>query len=436
MQMQSKPAWVIARTALGLTIAFGVFAGPAMAEEQRSYLERTVKISAQIRARWEATDGSNFAATTADSWLLTRTRLGVDYKPKSWLNFFGQIQDSRVMFYHTRPSGSIADPFEFRQGYVEIGTLEGPGVKAKVGRQELFIGSTRLIVTGDWGNVTRSFDVFRGTVTTKAFGLDLIGGSPVLADPNRMDRHKPGDHFYVAYSSFKKLLPGASVEPYLMARTLAGAKSKDGAIGTADTLYIGGRVIGKTKGHFDYTVEGVREAGSYVSDDIRAWGYAAGGGWTVTPAVWKLHFSSDYLFATGDNGRKDGGHQQFDYMYGNNQPLISVTGLFAWRNISAWRAGADFSPLKKLNIKVDYHNYWLATVSDGLYNASGTRTVMNAAAASRHVGEGVDTFFIVPVNGKTTVGAGIGTLAPGSYLVESHKTSGYVYPFLYFTRQL
>jgi len=199
---------------------------------------------------------------------------------------------------------------------------------------------------------------------------------------------------------------------------------------------MGGRIIGKSKGGIDYTLEGVREAGNYANDTIRAWGYVAGGGWTVTPAFWKLHVGSDYLFASGDDGRKDGVHNQFDYLYGNNQPMDSLTGQFAWRNLREWRAGADFSPRKKLTVKIDYRDYWLATVQDGLYNASGIRTVMNANATSAHVGNGVEALFVFTLNSKTMLGTGVANIFPGAYLTQSGKTSGFIYPFLSFTRRL
>jgi hypothetical protein len=404
-------------------------------EKPKNYLERTFTISGQIRERWEGTEGSNFTVTPADSYVLSRIRLGLAYKPTSWLRFFGEAMDSRAMFYKISPPSSVDDPMDWHQGYLEVGALEGNGVKARVGRQELFIGSNRLVQSLDWTNIPKTYDVARGTIATNAFAVDLIGGSVVLVDPNRMDRSKPGEHFYVAYSSFKKLIPRASIEPYLMAKTQFSVKSKEGETGAADTLYAGGRMIGTTKGRLDYNFEGVREAGDYANDSIQAWGYLGGGGWTVSPSLWKLHVSSDYLFASGNDGKKDGIHDQFDYLYGANQPFNSLTGQFAWRNIEDWRAGVDFYPLKKLKVKIDYRDYWLATVQDGLYNAVGIETVLNAKATSNHVGEGVDTMLTFAINGKTTLGTGVGTLTPGAYLVESKKTSGFLYPFLYFTRQ-
>jgi hypothetical protein len=220
-----------------------------------------------------------------------------------------------------------------------------------------------------------------------------------------------------------------------MAKTAMNVKGKDGKLGDADTIYGGLRVIGKVR-TFDYNAEAVREGGSYGTDTVQALGYVAGGGWLIRDTLAKPHVSSDFSWASGDSGRKDGHHESFDYLYGAQQPLVSLTGQVAWRNIGNWRAGVDFLPFKKLTVKVDFRDYWLATVQDGLYNGFGTRTVLNAKATSTHVGEGVEAQFVYAITPKTGLGVGVGNLAPGAYLKQSGKTTGYVYPYFYFSRAL
>jgi hypothetical protein len=86
------------------------------AEKPQNYLERTFTISGQIRERWEGGYGSNFAITPAESYVLSRIRVGLAYKPVSWLRFFGETQDSRALFYQKSPTNSVSDPFDWRQG--------------------------------------------------------------------------------------------------------------------------------------------------------------------------------------------------------------------------------------------------------------------------------------------------------------------------------
>jgi hypothetical protein len=373
--------------------------------------------------------------TPAEAYALTRVRLGVAFRPVKWLRLFAEAQDSRVEFYQVNPPSTLSDPFDLRQAYVEMGAIEGDGVRVRAGRQDLFIGSLRLISTGDWSNITKNFDVARGTVTEGPLQLDIVAGQVVLDDPTRLDRNKPGEHFYVAYSALKKVLPGASIEPYVMAKTAMNVKSKDGKLGDADTIYGGLRVIGKLRA-FDYNAEAVREGGSYSRDVVQALGYVGGGGWLISDTLAKPHVSSDFSWASGDSGRKDGHHESFDYLYGAQQPVNSLTGQVAWRNIADWRAGVDFAPFKKLTVKCDFRDYWLATVQDGLYNGFGTETVLNKKATSSHVGEGVETQFVYSITPKTSLGVGVGNLKPGAYLQQSGKITGYIYPYLSFSRAL
>src|SRR5581483_5492014 len=117
---------------------------------------------------------------------------------------------------------------------------------------------------------------------------------------------------------------------------------------------------------FDYSGEAVREGGAYANDSVQAFGYVVTGGWTAAKAAWKPRVSSDYVWASGDDNRKDGSHQSFDYLYGAQQPNYSVTGQMAWRNIAEWRLGFDCKPLKNLAVQVDFRDYHLPTVQDGL----------------------------------------------------------------------
>lgn len=399
------------------------------------YIKRTVQLQASARARIESTQG-DFSATPSDVYVLSRIRLGIGYKPNSWLRFYVESQDSRAYNYKTSPPSTLDNPFDLRQAYVEAGALEGNGVKIRFGRQDLQLGSGRLVASGEWSNVTKTYSLINGYYKSADFKMDLLGGSQVLIDPTRMDRDKPGEHLYGIYTAFPKLLPGASIEPYLLAKTQLNIKGKDNVLGNGDTLYMGGRVIGLVTGGFDYNFEGVRQGGSYADDSIRAFGYVGGGGWTIPRVGWKLHVNTDYLYGSGDSGLKNGKHESFDILYGPNQPLNSLTGQFCWRNAEQWRAGVDFFPVKKLKVKVDYRDYWLATVKDGLYNGSGTRTLLNAKATSNHLGEGVDTLFTYVMTPKTTFTLGIGTLDPGTYLKESGKKSAFVYPSFAFARTL
>ena len=86
----------------------------------------------------EAPLGSDFTSTPAEAYGLTRIRLGLAFRPVKWLRLFAEAEDSRVEFYQVTPPSTLSDPFDLHQAYVEVGAIEGDGVKVRAGRQELF----------------------------------------------------------------------------------------------------------------------------------------------------------------------------------------------------------------------------------------------------------------------------------------------------------
>ncbi len=404
--------------------------GQVQKKEPDNYLLRTFQLSGSIRERWEATDGP-FSVTPADSYLVSQIRLGLLYKPSSWLHFFAQAQDVRVLFYQTTPSNAFSDPFDLHQAWVTLGQPEGPGFFGQIGRQEMVIGSGHLLASTDdwWVQTDRDFDVANGSYTTKYFKAQLVAGSVTLINPEGFSEHRPGDHIYADYNTFPHLIPGASVEPYLIARTSDNVKSKEGQIGNMDTLAVGGRIVGKWR-DLDYNFEPLHEFGSYSNDRLDANGLLTGAGWTIASSAWKPRLSTDYEFASGDNGQKNDTRENFDNMFGYNYPMNSVTGLFDWKNLKDLRTGVEFLPFKKLKFKLNGREFWLANTHDGLYNAYGTRTVFNTKATSAHVGESVEMMATALVTKSTTIGFGVGTLFPGEYLKQSGKDQAFIYPYL------
>jgi len=395
--------------------------GPDQPDE-KGYLERTLKFSGSIRERWEATDGP-FSATPASSYVLSQIRLGLQFTPTPWLQFFAQAQDARALFYETPPSNTVSDSFDLRQAWMAVGRREGPRFYAQLGRQEMVIGSGRLLAATDvwWANTARTFDVVHGSYSTSFLKTEIVAGSVVLVNPTGFDEHKPGDHIFAEYNAFSRLLPGASVEPYFFAHTTLGVASKDKVLGEMDTLAAGGRIVGKLRGGVDYSFEALHEFGNYSNDRLNAAGLVAGGGWKITQSGWAPRISSDYAYASGDDGRKDDSRETFDNMYGYNQPMNSVTGQFGWKNIKDLRTGVEFAPLRRLKVKLDGRDLWLASTADGLYNAAGTRTVYDTKATNAHVGETIEMLSTVTVTRSTSVGFGVGTLFSGAYLQEAHK---------------
>jgi hypothetical protein len=258
--------------------------------------------------------------------------------------------------------------------------------------------------------------------------VDFIAGSTVVIDPEGFDYHKPGEHVYGAYGSIRHLLPGINLEPYLLFKQTANVKSETGMLGDALVLSPGGRAFGTAPGRIDYTLEVVAQRGSYSSDRVVALGDSSMLGWTLFDSVFKPRLSVEYNYASGDPAAKDGERNTFDQFYPSNHAYYGMIDQFGWKNMKNARAGFDFLPLKKLKLRTDFNEFYLATVRDGLYNSSGTSVVLDRKASSAHIGSETNTVALYEYSKVWKFGAGFGHLFAGEYLKEAKVAYGYTYP--------
>jgi hypothetical protein len=405
------------------------------ADTGTTHLPRWLGITGQIRGRVEVPGGSDFTTNSFEPYLLTRLRLGISIKPARWLRFYGEVQDTRALGYDGQPPANLQNPLDLRQGYVELNSGGSRGVSVRAGRQEMAIGSSRLLSIGPWSNTSKSFDAVRMAAYFPGVRFEWIAGSLVQTDGTRFDRHKPGEHFYASYNTFSRLVRRGSIEPYFIVKTTVNTTGEIGPRGDA-VVYTGGlRWLGTLPGRFDYSAEMIRQWGSWGADRVSAEGGTYTLGWRISEYGWKPRLSSDYSFGSGDRNPKDGVRGGLDTIYGANQPFFSYTGMVSWKNIKTVRAGADFAPAKELKLLLDYRDYWLYTVQDAFYSASNTQIVLNRKATSDHLGHGPDVQASRAFGrwGQATIG--IAAIISGEYLKQSGRRSGYLYPYVMWMKQ-
>jgi hypothetical protein len=378
----------------------------------------------------EIPGGSDFIANSFDPYLLSRLRLNVGVQPVKWLKFYVEAQDTRALGYNGTPTAAMQDPHDIRAGYVELNTGEGQGFMIRAGRQEMPLGSQRFFSTSPWSNTSKSFDAIRAAYALPGVRVDLAAGSLVQTDGTRFDRHKPGEHFYTSYTSFSKLIPYSTLEPYFIAKTVLNVTGEKGPLGEAAMYTTGLHWFGTLPGRIDYSAEHMRQWGTWGADRVAATGGSYTLGWRVSTNGWKPRVSADYSTGSGDRNAKDGTRGGLDILYGSAQPYFSYTGLFCWKNIQDVRLGTELAPAKKTKLVVDYRDYYLSTAQDGLYNSTGTRIVLDRKATSIHVGHGPECQLVQTVGSYGQFTLGVAGLFAGDYLKQAGKPNGYVYPYL------
>lgn len=393
-----------------------------------------LSLSGEFRFRFENQQGLGYSEGSDDGYGLTRTRLEVGIRPVSWLNFGIQAQDSRAP--GIRPalsnSGAVRDPIDLRQAYAEIGASQAPA-SLKVGRQALIYGDSRLIGAPNWSNTSRVFDAVRLQVRGSGAKLDLFSASVVRNDPNRrLNRSVEGEYLHGLYGSLENVIPGSTLEPYLLWQKKPLVANELNAHGDLDRYTMGLRAWGKGLGPWDYNAALVRQWGQAAGADIQAWGGYGELGYSIEARLNpRLHVQ--YNFGSGDKDPDDGRIGGLVDLYPTTAFLYGRANRVGWRNHKSLRLGSEFKPHPKLTLLLEFNSFWLASRTDALYSPAGRVAVALPPGGARdaRVGNEVDAAFTVPVTANFSLGAGLAHLLPGPFLRANTPGHPSTYSYLF-----
>ncbi len=420
---------------LAAAVSAASLAGQPVSDQLNSEFPKWLRIGGEYRARAEGF-GNRLTDGADDGYLLHRLRLNVKLTATPWMKFFFQGQDARVFGNDRIPDAPpFTRPMDLRLGYLELGDPDARALGLRAGRQELVYGEQRLVGHTNWTNTARSFDAVRLTARHAGYRVDVFAASVVnLAPAERFSRPQAGNNLHGIYGGMEKLVPQAVIEPYVLWRLQPRVRAETGAVASLDFKTGGVRWVGKLPAGFDYGAEMAVQRGALSRDDVRAWAGHWVLGYTVRKTAWKPRASAEYNYATGDKDARDGVRGTFDSLYPTAHDKYGLCDQVGWRNIHDVRFGVEAKPAKKLSVMANYHNWWLASATDWLYNASGSPLLRRAdGSAGTHVGEETDLEGAWTVSKQMTISGGVGRIFAGGFLKKTAAGRGYTFPFLMLT---
>jgi hypothetical protein len=393
-------------------------------------LPQWLKVRGEFRERVEGFQNLGFTEGRDDGYALSRVRLNVAVTPNKHFSFQANVHDARVGGKTVGPTTApFRGPFDLRTAFADVGSSTAP-VAARIGRQELAFGEQRLLGHLAWVNTGRAFDAARVTLRAKAFQLDVFGASIVRSLPDGFDKSGNGNRLVGAYATTGTLIPKGTFEPYVILRHDENLRSELGPFGSLEQTTIGARTAGRLPAGLDYGVEMAMQRGSLADDSISAWA----GHWQIReslPGKGAVKLTSEYNFASGDTNATDGTRATFDQLYPTGHDKLGLADQVGWRNIHHLREGFEFSPVKATPISVNYHSWWLAEKTDGLYNAGGARIAFVAGgAASRHVGQEIDVQVTRALTPQLQLAAGYAHMFTGKFLEQATPGASYSAPYI------
>ena len=404
--------------------------------EADQHLPSWIQFGGQIRDRWEYAGHIAFGSFS-DGYDLTQLRLGIYIRPMKWFELVAVTQDSRVFFNQHLPSlPPYQNIWDIREAYGRIGSEAEGLADLVVGREMFSFGDERVIGPSDWLNMGRTFDTVRLNLHPKNVKVSIFVASVITAVDGQIDRHIEGNNLYGIYSSFRKLVPRAVLEPYLLWRVAPANVSlpETAGRGAMSEVTVGARIAGTMPGHFDCDVEMNEQTGSLGHGSIHTWAGHWNLGKTFNNTAGKPRPFVEYNYATGNRNPRSNTWTTHDQIYPSAHDKMEFADQFGWRNISHLRIGVMEKVAKRWTFTELVNNLWLATKYDAVYASNGAASVAaNPRAASKHLGTELDLIGTFKQNAHITYGFGFAHLFTGAFLKETTPGRSYSYPFTYIT---
>lgn len=411
----------------------GVPAKPPALNRANELLPQWFRLRGEFRERLEGFDGLGFNSIRDDLYWLSRLRLNATVTPSKQLSVQAQVQDARVAKKTVGPTGApFKAPIDLRMAFADVGSATGP-VAVRAGRQELVYGEQRLIGHVSWLNAARTFDGVKATIRTKAFSTDVFATSVVRILDGEFDKSGNGNRFAGAYGTTAKLIPQATVEPYVLYKRDVNLRAEAGGLGTLKETTAGVRIAGRLPARLDYGIEIALQRGSLGTDDISAWA----GHWQMReslPGRGAVKLTGEYNFASGDDDPTDNVRGTFDQLYPTPHDKTGLSDQIGWKNIHHARAGIEVSPFRATPFAVNYHSWWLAEAKDAVYNIGNAALGRIATgAADRHVGQEIDVQVSRALTPQLQAAAGYAHIFPGAFLKAATPGASYSHPYVMLT---
>lgn len=336
-----------------------------------------------------------------DDFLIQRFLLHADLQigKRDGLNAraFVQLLSGLVAGEELSKPGNQNNALDFQQafGEISIGDTRAPAsasdnttFRLRAGRQEMGLGSYRLVTSREPTNARLSFDGVRTTLSSRAIVLDAFLVQPTdkkigLFNDNRDDT--------TTFWGFYATLPiapekGLNVDVYYMGLNRDNTRFQSG-VGDELRHSIGTRLWGRAHG-WDHDTEAVVQFGSFdrptASEDILAWTIASNTGYTFENAFWKPRIGLKLNYASGDDDPTDGDLNTFNPLFPRNN-YFSDANLLAPYNFFDIHPTLTVKPSEDLTITAGWDAYFRASTKDAVFSPTGI-VIPAAATNDRFVG--------------------------------------------------
>ncbi|WP_404310644.1 alginate export family protein [Neorhodopirellula lusitana] len=385
----------------------------------------TIDLGGQYRMRFHNENNirGQRLAGRSDDFLLHRTRVFADMHWGDNLRLFAEAIDATSDGNEFTPSVTEVNRFDAQNLALDARLMsddEGYEWWVRGGRQELYLGSQRLVSNRPWRNTPLNHDGVRTWVESDdtrvdAFWVQTLNASQHIPEDHNFDSPDTSKHFFGVFMKHEVKDRLHEFYYYGLIDEDPVALNFAGDAGNFDIHTIGGR----TKRSYDDThveIEGGYQFGNYA-DLTQSAGFFTGGiGRTLAKSGFPTAVWLYYDWASGDDDLNDGTHGTFHPLNPRGHYYLGAADLTGRQNLHDLNLQVSTKLTDKLQFNAALHNYWLANRRDAVYSIGGSPTYQDpSGSASRQLANELDLQLRWTISPRTQFIGGYTYLWAGDY---------------------
>lgn len=335
----------------------------------------------EARWRYAVKTGANWQDTSdsSDDAFFQRYVLFADWRLNPSVRVFTQLSSALSSGLEQGPSLVDENRLSFQQAFFQFSADERWQVT--VGRQELALGSGRVIDAREGPNVRRRFDMLQVMSQQDTWQVRAFAGRPwktaLGSFDDRVDKNQAVWGIYAVNDE----LAWRGVDVYYLGYSNKEARFFQGA-GEELRHTLGSRLWG-TYGSWTFNWEVAYQFGRFSEQDIQAWTIAS----DTRFALNELLLSSIGVsanIASGDRNQDDNKLGTFNPLFprGNYFSELALLGPNNFYNIQPY---VIFQPHSRVEVFAAVNFYWRLSTDDGVYGPSGNALRVDNASDRRYV---------------------------------------------------
>ena len=390
--------------------------------------DRYLTLSGEVRYRPEGLRirGVGERPTTTDTYLLQRYLFGGDLHLGRHVRIYADLQVGVINGRLGSPRPTDRNTIDLHQAFIELRqrARQQPGLVVRAGRQELAIGSTRLISASPGLNVKRSFDGVTAAYRRTSWNVAAALAQLVAIETGAFDDHPSREQLFwgVAAGRRSPRFERGELGAYYLGIDRRRSVYAQG-VGPESRHTVGVKWSGAGS-RFDLNYDAIFQWGEFADAPIRAWAFATETGYRFGSTPWKPRVSLRSDVASGDSDRAEPTLQAFNPLFPGNWSSGAV-GLLGPTNLTDLTPSVALFPRSKLVIAFEAPTYWRTSTGDGVYGTDQRLLVPPQAGTGRYVGANPGIVVSYQITRHLQVQGAITRFLSGGFLDQTFVAKGF-----------